>query len=276
MIAVDDPSTIAQVLIARNRIGVSIGEGAAAITLAPTDIANADTDATAFRPPSRWAVFSFRGVTMAGKTAAGRKNKRGPRTQPPLADAINARQLRFVEHFLESGNGTQAAIAAGYAPGSAKVTASDLLNPAAHPLVVAEIARRQTALNEKLEIRQERVLGETAAIAFSDITAIFADGPEGVPIILPMSEWSEQARKAIKMVKVKRYVPKRGEAGEAYEILEIGLWDKPAALERLWKRLELEGPGKGSDLEALSDGERIEKIAEILSRGRARRAGTAP
>lgn len=211
---------------------------------------------------------------MAGKTAATRKIKRRPR--PPIADTITVRQLSFVAHFLESGNGTQAAIAAGYAPGSAKVTASDLLNPEAHPLVAAEIARRQTALNKKLEIRQERVLGETAAIAFSDITTIFSDGPSGVPVIRPMSEWTEQARKAIKTVKVKRYVPKRGEAEQPYEILEIGLWDKLAALERLWKRLELEGPDKGSDLESLSDGERIQKIAEILSRGRARRAGAAP
>ena len=65
---------------------------------------------------------------------------------------LNERQKKFIsEYILNGGNGTAAAKAAGYAPASAKVTASKLL-------ANAEI---RAAIDERLEkIHSERVADE--------------------------------------------------------------------------------------------------------------------
>jgi len=53
---------------------------------------------------------------------------------------LTARQARFVTEYYPSGNGTRAAIAAGYAAGSADVTACRLLG---NERVSAALAERQ-------------------------------------------------------------------------------------------------------------------------------------
>lgn len=68
---------------------------------------------------------------------------------------LTARQARFVEEFLEIGNGTQAAIRAGYEASSAHVTASRQLRNAK---VCEAIAARRIALSQVFEIRREDVL----------------------------------------------------------------------------------------------------------------------
>ena len=70
---------------------------------------------------------------------------------------LNERQKKFIsEYILNGGNGTAAAKAAGYAPASAKVTASKLL-------ANAEI---RAAIDERLEkIHSERVADERELLA---------------------------------------------------------------------------------------------------------------
>jgi len=64
---------------------------------------------------------------------------------------ITPRQWRFVQEYLVDSNGTQSAIRAGYAPGSAHVQASRLLR---NDKVAAEIARLQRGASYELgEIR---------------------------------------------------------------------------------------------------------------------------
>lgn len=72
----------------------------------------------------------------------------------------------FVEaYFANGGNGTQAAVTAGFAEKSASVTAAKLLKDAR---VAAEIEKRRTELCEKLELNTEKTFKEIARIAFSD------------------------------------------------------------------------------------------------------------
>lgn len=71
---------------------------------------------------------------------------------------LSARQARFIDEYLVDGNGAQAAIRAGYAPGSAKVAACRLLtgdNP-----VKRAVEARQAADAQRLgATRQEVVAG---------------------------------------------------------------------------------------------------------------------
>lgn len=84
----------------------------------------------------------------AGTRNAKPKAKRG--------SCLNPKQARFVEEYLVDLNGKQAAIRAGYAPGSAEVAASRLLTV---DKVRAEVETRKKARTQKLDLTVERVLG---------------------------------------------------------------------------------------------------------------------
>ncbi len=68
---------------------------------------------------------------------------------------MDERRRRFIENYLASGHGTQAAIDAGYSPKGAHVTASRLLKDAK---VVAEIAKGQAARAERVQVTADYVL----------------------------------------------------------------------------------------------------------------------
>lgn len=68
---------------------------------------------------------------------------------------LNPRQSKFVEHFLESNNQTQAAIAAGYAPKTAHSTASRMLK---NEKVVAELAKRRQRLAKRTDWNVEKLI----------------------------------------------------------------------------------------------------------------------
>ena len=59
---------------------------------------------------------------------------------------INARQKRFIDAYLETGNGSKAAVAAGYSENTARKQASRLLNSPAFAHVQQEILDRQAAI----------------------------------------------------------------------------------------------------------------------------------
>jgi phage terminase small subunit len=70
---------------------------------------------------------------------------------------LTPKQARFVEEYALDHNGTQAAVRAGYAPGSARVSASRLLTNAAVREAVDALERRNA---EQLQITQQQVLEE--------------------------------------------------------------------------------------------------------------------
>jgi phage terminase small subunit len=88
----------------------------------------------------------------------------------PMKNGINPKQRAFIDAWLVSRNGTQAAIQAGYAAGSAAVTASRLLTQAK---IQAEISRRLSGIEQKADISAERVLAELAMMAFIDVGSLF-------------------------------------------------------------------------------------------------------
>ena len=77
------------------------------------------------------------------------------------------KEIRFCEEYLVDFNATQAAIRAGYSKRTASVIASKMLRKAK---VKRYIETRTKAVQQKLDISQEMIMGELATIGFSRIT----------------------------------------------------------------------------------------------------------
>lgn len=72
--------------------------------------------------------------------------------------AMTPRHMAFVEHYLKSGNGQAAAIAAGYAKSSAHARAHELLH--SNKAVMAMVEKARQAVARKGEFTLERLMEE--------------------------------------------------------------------------------------------------------------------
>ena len=131
--------------------------------------------------------------------------------------AAIARRKMFAHAYIANGrNGTQAAVTAGFAPGSAQVTASQLLSD---PMVRELVDNLTANLQTITELTTERVLRETGRVAFFDRRKLFRpDGTEKHP-----TEWDDDTAAAISHISATGPVP----------------FDKNAALEKAFKHLGL-------------------------------------
>jgi phage terminase small subunit len=108
---------------------------------------------------------------------------RAPTILPPMTtENLTDRQKRFVAAYLESLNGTRAAIRAGWSPQSAERAAWENLR---YPAVAAAIAEAQAPRFEALKMRAEDVLRELAAIARANILDYVRIGENGEPVFKP-------------------------------------------------------------------------------------------
>ena len=135
---------------------------------------------------------------------------------------LNERQKRFVQEYLVDLNATAAAKRAGYSQRTAKSQGQRLLT---NVDIQAAIQKRQEKLQGKLEITQERVLEELAAVAFANGTDFATITKSGMVRIIPTEDVAEDKRKAVAGIK-------EGQWGT-----EIKLHDKVRALELLGKHL---------------------------------------
>ncbi len=163
---------------------------------------------------------------------------------------------RIVSHYLAGrsgvrGNGTQAAIAAGYAPRSAAVQAHALLR---RPRIQQALAARCA----KADITADRVLEKLRRVAFSDMGDVADWNADGVRVI-PHDQLSEDARRTLDEIvehTTRRITTRRTKAhgkpgepgfvpeGEVETVTEerqtrVKLHDKIAALVTLSKYLGL-------------------------------------
>lgn len=148
---------------------------------------------------------------------------------------LTDKQKRFVSEYLVDLNATAAATRAGYSEKTACEQGSRLL---ANVKVQEEIRKRQERLQDKLEITQEKVLEELAAIAFANGTNFATINHKGQVSLTPTSELSENRKKAVASIK-------EGQYG-----VEVKLHDKVRALELLGKHLGVFDSKHGSSLPA--------------------------
>lgn len=135
---------------------------------------------------------------------------------------LTPKQQRFVDEYLVDLNATQAAIRAGY---SKKTAYSIGIENLKKPVIQAEIKKQQNKLQNKLEITQERILQELAAVAFANGTDFMKVVGAGSAVALLTDEVPPEKLPAIAGIKNNQYG------------VEIKLHDKVRALELLGKHL---------------------------------------
>ena len=132
---------------------------------------------------------------------------------------LTEKQKRFVAEYMVDLNATAAARRAGYKDpkiGRQLITKNN---------VSAEIAKRREQLQSKLEITQETVLQELAAIAFANGTDFVTVTGAGLLCVKPTNEVAREKLPAIAGIKYNQMG------------IEIKLHDKVRALELLGKHL---------------------------------------
>lgn len=143
---------------------------------------------------------------------------------------LTAKEERFIHEFLVDGNGTQAAIRAGYSAACANRMAYKLMQREAVKLRLAAVSKKAL---EKIDVKVDDILRELVRIAdFDWIRACDSKGKLLPPHLMP-----EDIRRAIASIEV-------GSRGK----LKVKFHSKISALELLGKyrklftdRVEFEG-----------------------------------
>jgi len=137
--------------------------------------------------------------------------------------ALNPKRKRFAQEYLKDLVGSDAAVRAGYSPGRAKQTASDLL---ADPDVQAYVAKLQAERAKRCEITADMVLAEYAKLAFLDPRKFFdehgnlidihklpaevAAALAGMDVSVERVGEGEQGKPQFAMVRKIKFVDKKG------------------------------------------------------------------
>lgn len=141
---------------------------------------------------------------------------------------LTAKQIRFIEEYLISGNATAAAIRAGYSEKTAAEMAYENLRK---PHVEAEIAKRRADLAENAVINAADVVSRLYKIATADITSVISIDDDGKYKVKPTSEWGESERAAVKKISINKAGIPVVEFYDRDRVLadladKLGLWDK--------------------------------------------------
>lgn len=172
--------------------------------------------------------------------------------KPRLSD----KQAAFVRYFLESFNGTQAAIKAGYSEKAARTQASRLL---ANDNVQDALAVEAKKTIEKSDATKQEVLQEIAAIAFSDIGQVMDWGPDFANIKSP-DDIPVLARRAIKRITCTKRETDRG----TYTTTSVEMHEKIKGLEFLFRYWSLADAGSNT----ATDGDSKSQLGRVLDAAR--------
>ncbi len=134
---------------------------------------------------------------------------------------MTKKQKRFVEEYLVDLNATQAAIRAGYKPGTAYSIGSENLKK---PEIKAAIDKAMAERSRRTGVNQDRILLELARIGFAKITDVVDLKTGKIKDCV-----SEDDLACIQSLKIK--------PGEFGTEREIKMYDKKSALVELGKHL---------------------------------------
>ena len=139
-----------------------------------------------------------------------------------MAQLDDPKHEKFAQEYCTDFNGAQAAIRAGYAKRSARVTASRLLSNANIMARVKELATKDIT---KVEMNRERILRELSFLGTVDIAEAYDDNGN----LLPINEMPEGIRRAIAGIEL---IEERDENGEPTGTMtkKVKFWDKNTSL----------------------------------------------
>lgn len=147
---------------------------------------------------------------------------------------LTRRQAAFVDEYLVDMNGAQAAIRAGYAARSARVTAARLLTNAN---IAAAVQQRCAERSERTGLTAARVLEELRRIGIADIRQLMSWSHDRV-VFTPSGDLTEEQAAAVAAVKSKTITVTREDGSTEQRIeIELKLHDKIAALREAGRHL---------------------------------------
>lgn len=144
---------------------------------------------------------------------------------------LTPKERRFVDEYITHLNATKAAIAAGYAKGSARQTASRIMSI---DYIKAAVKAGMDELARETRVTAYMIIDELKKIALSDIGEAFNENGT----LLPFSTMPEDVRKAISGVDVEELFEGFGQdrTWTGYT-KKLRFWPKDRALELLGKHL---------------------------------------
>lgn len=139
---------------------------------------------------------------------------------------LTPKQLKFVQHYVDSGNATQSAINAGYATKNAGYTGSQLLK---NPKIREAVQKKTSDITDRIEqstgVTRESVVEELAKIAFLNPIEMFSWGrsDSGTDFIrlVDFDKVPDEVKRCIKSIR------------DTKEGVAVTFYDKPRALELL-------------------------------------------
>ena len=147
-------------------------------------------------------------------------------------DDLTDRQLRFVESYISSLDGQQAALDAGYSPKSARVKACQLLSDGKVAKAIGVLKRRGL---ERAELNQAEVLVQLKHC----VTRTSDDFLDSNGRLLPHDQWNERAKAALDGIeqRVRRIPTGDGDYAEEIET-KIKLVSKGGAISTAMKHFD--------------------------------------
>lgn len=171
---------------------------------------------------------------------------------------------RFAQEYMLDLNPGEAAKRAGYSAHTCGSQGRRLLHNARIASRVAELKAERA---ERLQISQDRVIQEVAAIAFANLKPLISMSPLGDPSI-DLSAATNDQFAALSTIKVDDYVDGRGDAARDVKSVELKSHDKLKALDMLGKHL---GVFK-EKVELTLDDDVATQLAKAMARHAAQRA----
>lgn len=150
---------------------------------------------------------------------------------------LTLKQARFVQELPACDwNGTEAALKAGYAEGSARRTASENLTKS-H--IQAALSAYTRPMVRRAEIRAEELLEEYRRLAFSSIADIVSWDEDGRVTMVPSEELPPEVLAAVKKMKSKTTTKQFDDYSETTTRLELEFHSKTQAMDKLGQYLGL-------------------------------------
>lgn len=159
-----------------------------------------------------------------------------------MANKLTDKQERFCREYIIDLNGAQAAIRAGYAEDSARVTASRLLS---NDNLTDRIAELKAQRSEKLSIDASYVLQRHVEIDQMDVLDILDDDGS----MRPVREWPKVWRQYLSGMDVAELFEGSGDAKQQIGLLKKIKWpDKVKNLELLGKHVDVQAYKEKMDI----------------------------
>jgi len=168
--------------------------------------------------------------------------------------ALTPKQQRFCQEYLIDLNATQAAIRAGYAPGSAEVSGSRLLRNAK---ILALVDNGKADRSAKTRVDAAYVLSRLHAEAEADLADLY----DYAGNLLPVAQWPRIWRTGL--VTAVDYTDQIEDGKIVGRVCRIKLRDRTRILELLGKHTEVQAFRENNQVGSLDGlGERLDRAAK--------------